>query len=202
MRDPQVELALGRERLQRADAANAFCAPVRDDDEEGSRRQPGVFFIDAHEGAHRPVAGTVVPGRVFRRIRGMMRSAMRSEPRGRVLVLVILVACDGSPAPNDGGMSGGEVGDPCAADSDCEGEAAMCLTTSTMWPAFEGGYCSRMPGCSFGEACSEGSVCAPNPGHGPYCFDRCDSDADCRTAEGYTCQTHPFVDATVCLPAP
>ena len=128
--------------------------------------------------------------------------------RMRLALAVLLVGCGGGPvAPSDAGMDAqalsGAIGAACSLDTDCAGTNAVCLrtTTSFTWPNWPGGYCSMM-GCTFGAACDSRSTCAPLPGMGPYCFVNGTSNDDCRGADGYTCQMHPFSTGQYCLPAP
>lgn len=121
---------------------------------------------------------------------------------GRALLVCFLVgACESATSPPvDSGAS--TIGAPCTSDADCDGPMAACITTSSQWGYFPGGYCTRILCGDWGDACTPDSTCQAHPGHGPQCFRNCTSDADCRASEGYSCQPHPLVDSTYCLPTP
>jgi hypothetical protein len=113
-----------------------------------------------------------------------------------VLVFVCIAsACDTTSGADSGASA---IGSACTADTDCPGPNAVCITTTTQWGAFPGGYCSQTMCGSFDDPCGGTGTCQPNPGVGPHCFANCTSDAQCR--EGYVCQTHPFDEGAYCLP--
>jgi len=57
----------------------------------------------------------------------------------------------------------------------------LCLSGAL---GFSRGYCTRI--CTGGSSCGADAVCGRLQGF-PICFQRCTSNADCRTAEGYVC---------------
>lgn len=85
-------------------------------------------------------------------------------------------------APVGQGTSG--VGEPCSTTADCKhGKKGRCLGESE---GYRNGYCVHRD-CTEDGDCPSGTECidgtATDPG---LCFDRCQSDSDCRTA-GYAC---------------
>jgi hypothetical protein len=79
-------------------------------------------------------------------------------------------------------------GDPCTGFAECD-ESSICLSDNFEHP---GGQCMQV-GCTIGDdtTCTTGGDghCI-NPGFvssGTGCVDHCDSDANCRLAEGYKC---------------
>ncbi len=79
------------------------------------------------------------------------------------------------------GVSGGDVGAPCAADTDCKG--LLCLADG------RNGYCSAP--CDLHQGCPGDADCvnwldgsATDLG---VCFDACGSNEDCRQGDGYWC---------------
>ncbi|MFO0745526.1 MAG: hypothetical protein U1F43_07620 [Myxococcota bacterium] len=75
---------------------------------------------------------------------------------------------------------GGKVGDPCATAADCEGPNAYCID------GFPGGYCSRSS-CDTTD-CPDGSTCF-TVGDESLCVQDCAGAGDCRTGEGYVCDS-------------
>lgn len=59
----------------------------------------------------------------------------------------------------------------------------LCLSGAL---GFAGGYCTRV--CTGGGGCGPDAVCGRLQGF-PICFQRCTTNADCRTAQGYVCGT-------------
>ena len=100
--------------------------------------------------------------------------------------------CDGdntcypgeAPAP----PGEGEVGSPCMANADCQGDA--CVGADQGFP---GGYCVQF-GCSDAEPCPGGSECFQLEGGDSVCLDLCRGVDDCR--DGYTCRP----DVGACMP--
>jgi len=93
-------------------------------------------------------------------------------------------AFDDSPVATYCGATGpGVTGADCDAHADCEGTLA-CLFDA------HGGYCAAV-GC---DACGAGTKCATVSGLS-LCAKSCNTNADCRQAEGYTCSAEK-----TCLP--
>ncbi len=96
-----------------------------------------------------------------------------------------------------GATGGGAPGDACAAQWECGGEEhGLCF------PHWPGGYC--MIDCSAGGAqdCPDGSECLPLDDGLEHCVAACVSEADCRSDEGYVCQTlDPLNEVGFCRPA-
>ncbi|HOX43735.1 MAG TPA: hypothetical protein PK668_09055 [Myxococcota bacterium] len=88
---------------------------------------------------------------------------------------------------NDAPGAGAENGGACAAHGDCRG---LCMG---FWP---GGYCTS-PCLASAPDCPAGDVCV-DLGVQMCCLDGCGTDADCRQAEGYTCNAA----VRVCVPPP
>ncbi len=80
------------------------------------------------------------------------------------------------PADTTQPPTGGGVGAPCAANTDCAGGACLGL------PA---GYCS-VEDCGT-SGCPAGSTCFDFGANGSFCLDDCVSDSDCRVGDGYEC---------------
>jgi hypothetical protein len=110
--------------------------------------------------------------------------------------------------PPDTGPTGGALGDPCAYPGDCTelpGELRFCATEIPLGPGgtwtFPGGYCSM--GC-YGEGdCPAGGYCLMNPMGGEgMCMKLCESASDCRTTDGYVCDSMPgpYPGPTICMP--
>lgn len=109
-------------------------------------------------------------------------------------------------ASTEAGTGGAAVGDPCSVDGDCAGEPGSCLQSVTFGGFaqvdFPGGYCT-LTGCQDDADCPDGSACFTATGM-PGCNKLCESDADCRKDEGYTCAAVPLPFAsdnrTFCQP--
>lgn len=97
--------------------------------------------------------------------------------------------------------TGGVVGDPCYAETDCAGvpgAGRMCLTSVAGVLSFPGGYCSAV--CSSGADCGPGAACVELYGS-DYCLKECTSISECRASEGYDCTTLPGVTGgPYCVP--
>lgn len=95
----------------------------------------------------------------------------------------------GSGLPADAGPVTGTqaIGDSCAMDSDCEGEATCVTSVSVMGfeIPFPGGYC-QIRECQADDDCPEGSGCIMAMGTNA-CLATCDMTSDCREDEGYQC---------------
>lgn len=119
---------------------------------------------------------------------------------------------DGAVDMSDGAIPTrmGAVGAACAGDGDCtEPAGGVCQSVvggGRFSYEFPGGYCSAM--CTAGSGSSEcgtGADCfaVGFGGFGfAFCAKVCRADADCRTAEGYTCQAPPIGGGSTryCLP--
>jgi len=91
---------------------------------------------------------------------------------------------DDTPIATFCGATGpGVTGSDCEAHADCEGTLACLFDTRN-------GYCAQL-GC---DACEVGTKCATIAGLS-LCAKSCNSNADCREAEGYTCSAEK-----TCLP--
>jgi hypothetical protein len=90
------------------------------------------------------------------------------------------------------------IGKTCAVKEDCASTLTCVISSS-----FIGGYCSNS--CSDDSFCPDGSWCAPKALAGTsqsMCAKSCTIDADCRTAEGYSCvEINPEPSKKGCLPA-
>ncbi len=109
----------------------------------------------------------------------------------------------GMVVPTDGGGTvPGGTGAACMMDSDCSmlGMGAMCLTDLGGFYTFPGGYCTTT--CMAAGDCAGGGECLMIPLAGGYCVKSCTSSAQCREAEGYTCQMPPIggMGGMYCLP--
>lgn len=117
-------------------------------------------------------------------------------------------ASDGAPLGDAGANAA--VGDPCQKTANCSypcsavGCSTLCLTSQS----FTGGYCSvQIPECpaSGPAVCPAGSTCVADVQdgtNGDYCLSICTKDAQCRTADGYTCCAGlTFSGKSVCAPA-
>lgn len=98
------------------------------------------------------------------------------------------------------GYQPGKVGAPCQENTDCEADrvSRTCLSEYVLQPALilPGGYCTTL--CDAGLMCEVGSACIAIPlGFSVVfaCMRECQSNSDCRQAEGYTCN-QPFTSAT------
>jgi hypothetical protein len=118
-------------------------------------------------------------------------------------------ATDGGGTPVDGAMSGGRVvGDPCTSDDQCtEPPDAECFTESVGSVSWPNGFCSK----PCGDEDAPDDECGPTAGcatlsssgggsslSGQFCSPPCESDADCRSDEGYGCQL--ILGFGVCAP--
>lgn len=109
----------------------------------------------------------------------------------------IIGHCDrftGTCSVGPSGPGTGKVGDPCQTPNDCL--SGVCFQPS---PKFPDGYCSAycsvsLQGCPAGASCSLGGDGGEDFGS---CFDRCSSEADCRS--GYAC-VKSSTGALVCGP--
>lgn len=98
----------------------------------------------------------------------------------------------------------GTLGSPCAADTDCTGAGAKCITKgATTGLVFPEGYCTS--NCKTDAQCGPTGVCPlgrladlaaaflPDAGAAAsnisLCFNKCTADSDCRT--GYSCVAPP-----------
>ncbi|HHH28931.1 MAG TPA: exo-alpha-sialidase [Polyangiaceae bacterium] len=82
------------------------------------------------------------------------------------------------------------MGDPCTLGEFPEIQGS-CPDGLVCFPS-EGGYCTKACGLS---SCPAGSTCVPTLRSGEMCSKACETDADCRQAEGYAC--HPDYQACV-----
>ena len=107
-------------------------------------------------------------------------------------------ATSDATAPPPSGSGG--VGDPCTVDTDCvDPPDLMCMRDGVAGVSFPGGFCTKA--CGEGEdpppdECGSEGVCATlsmSGGgigvSGQFCTTSCESTADCRASEGYTCRT-------------
>jgi hypothetical protein len=105
-------------------------------------------------------------------------------------------ACKGFSEGNYCGVPGAKyTGEACALFSECKG-AGSCSYKA------QGGYCTRV-GCTANSQCMSDSSCIEH-GNISLCAKKCDSNADCRQEDGYTCQPKNLpngVPTQVCLPA-
>ena len=85
---------------------------------------------------------------------------------------------------------GGEVGDVCETDGDCDG-GSICLLGGN----YPGGYCSRSCANDGTADCVFPGVCVNSP-NGPVCAKRCDDQGDCRA--GYSCKTTNSSSQKIC----
>lgn len=93
-------------------------------------------------------------------------------------------ACKGFEDGRYCGMTGpGRTGDGCQAHASCERDLA-CLFEN------KGGYCAEL-GCG---SCDAGTQCATFGGQS-FCAKSCNTEADCRASEGFTCSAEK-----TCLP--
>lgn len=113
---------------------------------------------------------------------------------------------DGGPGVDGGPMPTimGSVGSACTMDSDCSmlsmPMCEMMVGGGGFGLTFPGGYCTQPCGGTGGAMCPMGSQCFAFGTMG-MCAKTCTSDADCRTAEGYTCMSPPFIGGgPYCLP--
>jgi hypothetical protein len=83
------------------------------------------------------------------------------------------------------------VGMPCNTTIDC-GNDPRDACNNEAGDGFPGGYCSMEP-CDDIQVCSPGATCVARPFETPACMQSCNTDADCRTSEGYVCQLFPTV---------
>ena len=111
----------------------------------------------------------------------------------------------GEPPPDPGvdesPVEGGVVGDECSTTMDCTGvpgAGRLCLVDIPDLMCFPAGYCSAI--CTSWYDCGEGAECLELYGTGPYCYEKCSDDLDCRTYNGYTCTSLPGESGTYCIP--
>ena len=89
----------------------------------------------------------------------------------------------------------GTTGAACTVFSECDGPGACAFPQA-------GGYCTNF-GCSSNVSCSGAASCVQY-NTTTLCAAHCNSNADCRTEDGHTCQPKKLVnnlDVNVCLPA-
>jgi hypothetical protein len=80
-----------------------------------------------------------------------------------------------------------KIGIACTTTVDCGTDPrSACLTEAG--DLYPGGYCGMEP-CNDLEVCPPGATCVAIGGEAPGCYKTCSSDSDCRTADGYICQT-------------
>jgi hypothetical protein len=79
-----------------------------------------------------------------------------------------------------------KIGTQCNSTIDCGSNDRSACNTSA-GDNYPGGYCAMEP-CNDVEVCPPGATCVALGGETPGCLKTCGTDADCRTAEGYTCQ--------------
>jgi hypothetical protein len=125
-------------------------------------------------------------------------------------IWTLYVQASNYQGPTGAAPAGAWIGDPCTANNECKaiGNGAACVTT------YPGGMCT-VP-CPTG-ACParEGreAVCISIPAGGPYCFNKCNPNADCRgeSTEWACCSSAIYpqppaapdpVTSPVCLPKP
>ncbi|MBW2260516.1 MAG: hypothetical protein JRG91_00975 [Deltaproteobacteria bacterium] len=104
-------------------------------------------------------------------------------------------------AVDDGGSTGGVVGDACYSATQCggvPGAGVTCLTSIMGYITFPGGYCSAV--CTSDMDCGTGGACVNLNDLGRYCLKRCTSAGDCRTSESYTCDVVTGAPGTYCIP--
>lgn len=107
----------------------------------------------------------------------------------------------GATGSGGGSTGSGEIGEPCATDADCtDPPDAECWTTIGGGPVptitFPGGYCSKACGDDGGaNECGESGGCSSTSMSGggssvtlQMCRAPCQSNEECRAAEGYRCQ--------------
>ena len=78
------------------------------------------------------------------------------------------------------------IGGPCGTTVDCGTDSRSACQTEA-GDNYPGGYCFMEP-CDDVQVCPPGATCVSLGGETAGCFQSCTADADCRTAEGYTCQ--------------
>lgn len=154
-----------------------------------------------------------------------MRLAFAS-PLPRLLCLLCLFGCesdrrvaadagatptrDGGGALLDAATSGGRaIGDPCSSDDECtEPLDAQCFTESVGSVSWPNGFCSKPCGAEDApdDECGPVAGCATlsssgggSSMSGQFCTPPCESDADCRSDEGYRCQL--LLGFGVCAPS-
>lgn len=111
-------------------------------------------------------------------------------------------------AASDGGATAGRpVGAPCASDAECTDPSdAECFTESFGSVSWPGGFCSKACDPDGGDGqCGTSGICVSAGSSsggssisGMFCTTSCTSDAECRSAEGYRCQT--FFGFGYCAP--
>ncbi len=106
------------------------------------------------------------------------------------VVDVVTPVDTGPPAPTGIGLACESEGAPFPPMQGTCRTGQLCLSRAL---GFAGGYCTRI--CSGGGNCGADAVCGRLQGF-PVCFQRCTSNADCRTAQGYVCGTAEGVTGT------
>jgi hypothetical protein len=84
------------------------------------------------------------------------------------------------------------IGQPCTAHDQCAAPAGkndpICLDQAHL--SFTRGYCSRFCDPAVPADCGPTGICSPSgPGNAWVCLQTCTTSAQCRTADGYTCQS-------------
>jgi hypothetical protein len=87
-----------------------------------------------------------------------------------------------------GGAVQSDIGNACMIDADCVAPAgSVCLTMLGGAGAWTNGYCTHS--CTFnGNECPAGAACQFFGAPGDWCLKKCAGNADCRVAEGYSCE--------------
>jgi hypothetical protein len=113
---------------------------------------------------------------------------------------------DGNDGNGNAGPQGRGIGEPCTDAEQCAGRGATCLEELSVFNGFltiefPGGYCAQAD-CEEDSDCPEGALCFSSIPNQTFCAKACDGNSDCRTREGYTCDTAPLSQeqTTYCLP--
>jgi hypothetical protein len=78
------------------------------------------------------------------------------------------------------------IGTPCTTTIDC-GTDSRSACNNEAGDGYPGGYCFMEP-CDDVNLCPPGATCVALGGEASGCFKECQTDIECRTAEGYVCQ--------------
>lgn len=118
-----------------------------------------------------------------------------------LLALIFVLAACGDDGPSVTVLDNGAA---CEAESETEVCAGTCVTAFQDEVEIAGGLCTEE--CTWNEdqsdTCVDGEVCLRyNPTQEFYCFPNCETDADCRTEDMWTCACLDlFCSEKGCLP--